>query len=141
MCDLSEYIEKVGSNHQIIRTWIKDCTLPLEKSDLSEDIRLILCKNVIERKNEMLRGLMKSGKDENDIIADMCTDLIVMVDMLCRYLKMYVIDFNLPECLNQPQYKRDYLYVLIGLISMMNDNLYTYRVSNYKYKLGVKEDQ
>lgn len=142
--ELSEYIEKVGNSHQMIRVWIKDFTLPLEKSDLSEDIRLVLCKNVLERKNEVLRGLMKSGKDENGIIVDMCTDIIGMTQMLGKYLENFVIDYNLPECLNQPPYKRDLIYVLVGALSMMNDNLYTYRVSNFKYKLGslhdVKED-
>lgn len=146
--ELSKYIDKVSKVHEVVRTWIKDFTLPLEKDNLSEDMKLMLCKNIILRQNEVTRDILKNkgitdsglNDGENEIIMDMIADLLGLISMLCKYLDMYVIDFNVPECVNQPQYKRDYLYVLVGLVAMHNDNLYVYRVSNYKYKQGIKDN-
>lgn len=136
--ELSEYIEEVGGKYQKMRTWIKDLTVVLEKGDLSEEIKEVLCRNVISRCYVDLAMNEKGEKHDNKVAETMYWDINYMVELICRYLEIYVMKFNVEECENQPQYKRDLVYVLIGALSMMNDNLYTYRVSNYKYRTRVK---
>lgn len=127
--ELSEYIEESGSKYQKLRSWIKDVTVLLEKGDLSEDIKSVLCTNIIERNYISL-----SMDNDNRTAEEIYWDINNVKAIICRYLEQYIVKNNVEECINQPQYKRDLVYVLVGALSMMNDNLYTYRVSNYKFK-------
>lgn len=130
--DLSIYIEKTGNTHNLIREWIKDFTILIEKNNLTEGMKRSIFNDLVNRKERLFEDINTiEGNDE--IINIMKQDIIEEVNRVHKYGELFIMQMNLPNCVNQPPHKRDYLYVLVGLVSMMNENLYVYRVENFKH--------
>lgn len=131
---LSEIMNTSYALCETVQKWMKDVALVIEKVGLSDNTKRVLCKEI---HNNVEVITMKLDEElnvlNNRIMKIFIEDIKKLVNMLDGYINIFVENLNLPECINQPDYKRELIYVLLGSLSMLNDNLYVYRVSNAKY--------
>ncbi len=131
---LSEIMNTSYTLCETVQKWMKDVALVIEKVGLSDNTKRILCKEIHNNVEEIIMKLDEElNVLNNRIMKIFIEDIKKLVNMLDGYIVIFVENLNLPECINQPDYKRELIYVLLGSLSMINDNLYVYRVSNAKY--------
>lgn len=127
-----------------IRKWMKDVTLVIEREGLSDNTKLLLCNEIecnrLNICNDIEMEIMnnKELREGDKVITLFMRDICKLMRMIEAYIELFVKKFNVPECMNEPEYKRELVYVLLGSLSMINDNLYVYRVSNIKFMSNEK---
>ncbi len=138
---VSEIINESYVICEDVKLWMKDVQLVIAKEGLSNNTKAIIC-NEIKNKIPLIKDRIyselekigeESGVEARRIMKIFLDDMYNMIEMISGYLDIFVVNFNLPQCTNEPDYKRELIYVLLGAVSMLNDNYYVYKVSHAKY--------